>query len=173
MLKPAFTEFLLKIGVNPLNYLTYVPDYFAYHLDIEKITIPKHIKNIGDYAFTHCKKLTIIKIENGVDNIGTDAFGVCKNLRHISLPDSVIYLGSWAFHACENLETVRLSKNLNDFSTDIFDKCPKLKEVNINITINKLNSIFYTSGFDNINYICKCIDGDAKYEENAWRPINK
>lgn len=172
-LKPVFTELLFKIGVNPLNYLIYVPKGFAYGLDIEKFTIPQHIKQIDNFAFLNCTKLKIIRIGNSVKNIGINAFGSCENLHHISIPDSVIDMGDSALSACRNLETVQLSKNLNLFDAAIFNMCYNLKEVNIAITISKLNSIFKTTGFDNTNYICKCIDGDAKYEENAWRPINK
>ena len=46
------TDFLLnKVHINPLYYMTSVPIYFAYNLDIPSINIPNNVTSIGTYAF--------------------------------------------------------------------------------------------------------------------------
>lgn len=64
----------------------------------DTITIPDYVKEIGNYAFSNCKKLTNIVIPDGVENIGLYAFYECINLTSIDIPDSVTTIGSIAFY---------------------------------------------------------------------------
>ena len=42
------TYIFLKAGINPLNYMTYIPDYFLHNItDITQIAIPNNITDIG------------------------------------------------------------------------------------------------------------------------------
>ena len=42
------THIFLKAGINPLNYMAYIPNYFLYNTtDITQIAIPNNITNIG------------------------------------------------------------------------------------------------------------------------------
>ena len=78
--RPAsFTALLLKNGINPLDYMNYVPQYFAYDLYIESFEIPKNIQEIGVCAFGYCGNLKIY-IPNSVIHIGEAAFLNCHDL---------------------------------------------------------------------------------------------
>jgi len=54
--------------------------------DIEEITIPVRIKEIDDYTFADCEKLTKIFIPDSVTEIGYLAFSGCKSLTVLSIP---------------------------------------------------------------------------------------
>lgn len=42
------THIFLKASINPLNYMTYIPNYFLYNVtDISQIDIPNNITDIG------------------------------------------------------------------------------------------------------------------------------
>ena len=110
-----FTELMLSVGYNPLNYMTYVPKYFLYNSDIKEFKIPDHIKSIGDYAFGECSNLISITIPNSVTSIGEFAFSSCSNLTSITIPNSVTSIEDGAFYYCNNLETVYYSGTKEDW----------------------------------------------------------
>ena len=103
-----FTELLLEIDVNPLEYMDKIPAYFLYYsyLDLNNFYIPDHIKYIGDYAFKSCKTLISITIPDGVEEIGNYTFIDCHELTSVTLPSSLKSLGASIFRGCENLKTI-------------------------------------------------------------------
>ena len=46
--------------------------------------LPPSIKEIGEYSFFNCEKLTNVTIPNKVETIGKRAFSLCKNLKTIT-----------------------------------------------------------------------------------------
>ena len=172
MLKPAFTELLFKIGVNPLNYINYIPEYFATGLNWDTFYIPSNIKAIGNYAFSLCKSLLSIRIEESVEEIGTGAFEKCIKLTRVVIPDSVKHMDSWVFRGCNDLKEVFLSKNLEEFDIDIFYECPNLENVYIQIPLEKLNMIFTNPFNIKTDFVVHCLEGIAKYEGITWKLIN-
>ena len=79
----TFTALLLKNNINPLYYMDYIPDYFAYGLDIKKFIIPNNIIKISPCAFEACSDLTSITIPNSVTSIGNYAFSRCDRLKDV------------------------------------------------------------------------------------------
>lgn len=74
------TELFYKCGVNPLESLSEVPNWFAYDSNIYTIKIPNSIQYIGYNAFKDCKTLTSIIIPKSVTAIETGAFQNCTLL---------------------------------------------------------------------------------------------
>lgn len=66
-------------------------------------TIPSAVKNISDYAFANCEKLSTVTIPSSVTSIGDCAFYGCSSLDEIDIPASVEYVGSDAFSGTELL----------------------------------------------------------------------
>ena len=95
---PSLTNFLLnKAHINPLYYMTSVPIYFAYKLDIPSINIPNNVRSIGSYAFYACTGLTFVTIPSSVTKIGYAAFGGCSGLTTINMSVGVTSIGESAF----------------------------------------------------------------------------
>ena len=86
-LSSAFTALLLKNNINPLEYMSYVPNSFMLEIDIEDFVIPNGIKKIKWFAFSWCdfKSITIPK---SVEIIEDSAFSNCE------ITD-VYYKGPW------------------------------------------------------------------------------
>lgn len=53
------------------------------------LTIPSHVKTIGESAYKQCMNLTNVVLEEGVENLGFEAFLDCPNLKTVSLPSSL------------------------------------------------------------------------------------
>lgn len=97
---PLFTNILMKMGINPLNFMDMVPPYYAFGLDIKSIVLPNNIKKIDEYAFAECENLTYVKLSNNLEFIGNGAFEGCKNLKQLNIPKSVKHIEDDAFEGC-------------------------------------------------------------------------
>lgn len=69
------TEILYQAGINPLEYMTKVPEYYAAGSGIiEEVSIPENITVIGSHAFEECINLRNVYISKSVTEIKYDAF---------------------------------------------------------------------------------------------------
>lgn len=56
---------------------------------VTKITVPKEIENLGEYAFAAMYSLKTVIYEEGITNLGIDAFVLCTNIEYFELPSSI------------------------------------------------------------------------------------
>lgn len=83
------TSVLLDAGINPLDYMSYMPDDFLYEASISRFTIPKNIVNISTGAFAGCESLTHVDVPESIKIIGSYAFFQCRGLTDFVIPDGV------------------------------------------------------------------------------------
>lgn len=76
------------------RYQNYPP--WSKYSDIKKIVIGNGIKDIGEFAFENCRKVTSVTIPQSVIKIGESAFCNCDNLTSIDIPSSVRLIGTSA-----------------------------------------------------------------------------
>ena len=98
------TSFFLKLGINPLEYMTKVPRGFASGLNITLTSIPNSITIIESASFFECGNLKQIKIPNSVTEIGEEAFYQCINLNFISISNNLKIIYRSSFYKCNNLK---------------------------------------------------------------------
>ncbi len=70
---------------------------FAHTKNLEKITLPSTLLELGNYSFLGCASLTNIMIPNSVAKIGKLTFRFCNNLTEITIPSSVTTMGTHVF----------------------------------------------------------------------------
>ena len=102
---------------------------------VERVTIPGHIKSIGDSAFEGCKNLTSVSFLNrDVDiPIGSSAFKGCTKLNKIALPISSS-IGASAFESCTALTSVDIKEGTKSLGQNCFALCSSLTKVVIRDT---------------------------------------
>lgn len=100
------TKLLNSLGIDPLDYLDYIPRYFLNGAQITSVNIPDHIKGIDFNAFRQCSNLITIVIPNSVTSIDSLAFSYCTSLTSITIPDDVTSIGDWAFYGCIGLNYI-------------------------------------------------------------------
>ena len=71
--------------------------------DIESIVIPGSIKEISFKAFSGCKKLRNVALNEGLCRICSGAFEGCTSLETMTIPSSVTVIHSRAFEKCTAL----------------------------------------------------------------------
>jgi len=90
----------------------YISDAFAVNEDrsndtIVRVTLPDSVRVIGAYAFSNCKELVLVDVQNGLTEIGNIAFWGSDNISKIILPPTVTDIG---YHGFGNLYGSNLQK---------------------------------------------------------------
>lgn len=158
--RSEFTQIMLSIGINPLNYMTYIPENYLYDSDVESFNIPHGIERIGQTAFAECKKLSKVTIPEGVTHILPGAFLECHNLENINLPSSIqylkieafaetglkhvvlpdhVHLSAYVFGECKQLETIKFGNGITKIPHCCFGKCESLRSVMLNSDLERIN----------------------------------
>ena len=126
------TELLLDAGINPLEYMTYVPDCWLYTSEsVKKVTIPGNIKTVNFHAVSNNISLKELVLEDGIERIGIEAFFRNINLTKIVVPDSVTQIDKGAFMGNYSLKEIKLPSNLTTISESLCSSCQSLVTVDI------------------------------------------
>lgn len=182
-----FTQLLVNLNIDPLNYLDYIPNSFLTSTSIKKINIPDHITSIGEFAFAHCGSLTSITIPNNVTSISSYVFTHCEKLKSITIPDkitkinsstfyyctsltsitipdSVTSIGDSVFSGCDNLTRVTIPDSVTSISFEVFSDCEKLKEITYKGMKENWNKIKKHPAWNSASAIktIRCVDGDIE-----------
>lgn len=94
---------------------------------LKNITLPKGVTSIPDYAFTGCENLKQVVFPEGMKSIGESAFSACRSLETVTLPDSLRNIDFSAFSSCSSLRSISFPKSLEIIGEDAFLGCKNLK----------------------------------------------
>lgn len=108
--------------------LEFVGAYAFYGTEIENVYIPKELVQIGDFAFSNCKKLKNISVDNE-NTVFTDMGGVLysedlstlicypagKEENSISITDKVLEIKTMAFYNCDRIKLINYNGSVSDF----------------------------------------------------------
>ena len=99
---------------------------------LRRITIPSHVRVIGDFAFDGCYELNnIIFTEGQLERIGAHAFSLCTSLQQVELPSTVTELGESAFYYCISLARVNIPDGVREICPTTFASCTELQSIYI------------------------------------------
>jgi len=73
--------------------------------DLESVTLPKTLTNIGSLTFAECTSLKTIELPDGLKSIRDTAF-LGAGLTDITIPPSVTSIGWYAFFDCHDLTSI-------------------------------------------------------------------
>ncbi|MCM1518479.1 MAG: leucine-rich repeat domain-containing protein [Pseudoflavonifractor sp.] len=93
--------------------------------DLEKFTIPKHIRTVSDYCFYGCSSLKDVDF-GMVEHIGAGAFEGCPLTETLTIPGYVQTIGESAFSDCANVNRLVLESmeyELNDYLDNNLPMC--------------------------------------------------
>lgn len=90
-------------------------------LDIDRLTVPEYIREIGDDAFSGCRKLRAIRLGH-VSALGSRAFLGC-GLRSVTVPEGVKTLQMGVFGYCVELQSLSLPASIEWIDTNAFINC--------------------------------------------------
>ena len=96
--------------------------------EIEDISIPSTVTDIGVVAFSNCENLQTITIPSSVKNIDNAAFRQ-SGIKSAALPNGLKQIEYCAFVGCSNLESVTIPGTVTSIGWRAFDICDNLKNV--------------------------------------------
>lgn len=152
-----FTQLLVNLNIDPLNYLDYIPNSFLTSTSIKKINIPDHITSIDEFAFAHCGSLTSITIPNSVTSISSYVFTHCEKLKSITIPDKITKINSSTFFYCTGLTNITIPDSVTSIGDSAFYHCSGLT----NITIPDGVKIIYTDAFNSCSNLTSVTIGNG------------
>lgn len=161
------TETLLDAGIDPLDYLTKIPEYYGqYSTKFKILDIPSQIKTVGENAFSECMALKEVTLHEGVIAIRNAAFYSCHQLEKINIPESCLFLGSRAlqysaiksielpnissifqstFNGCTDLTEVKFGDNISSIEQMAFRGCTSLTQIDLPKKLEILGSYAFTN----------------------------
>lgn len=122
----AYDDKLASVTVAELSsydeqsYLIISEYAFTEDKGLRKITFPKHLTTIGDYAFYKCENLSeaILNEKGKTSSIGKYALAYTA-IKELRLPESVASLNDGALAYAENLRAVRINRTIKDGITSL------------------------------------------------------
>ena len=145
------TEIFLEAGINPLLYLSTIPEFFlAGSEKADQVRIPEHIVRVGRRAFPE-SNIGDLVLPEGVVSIESAAFARCKALKSVVLPSTLAIVGISAFRKCPNLASIEYAGTKQKFR-DLLDS----------------DLVFSTK----CETIASCQDGKLKYQPDTGRWID-
>ena len=129
---------------------------FYYQSNINAVTLPATVTEIGKYAFAGCSMLTSITLPATVTTVGEGAFSRCSllasatfaegstvekiadklffdcpALQTVTLPATVTSIGTGAFHGCAALSAISIPDSVTAISDQAFQNCAALASVTL------------------------------------------
>ena len=160
--------YFMATGLITLGEGATMKDYI--NMNLQEVTIPKNVKNIGMGAFTMCMGLDNMVFEDNsnLTSIGEVSFMNCSRLKtinledtkleeigmmtlsitaieEITLPSTLKTIGEGAFGYCGSLKTVNFENNsqLTSIGEDAFSGCSSLTSITIPSNVTSIgNSTF-------------------------------
>lgn len=83
---------------------------------------------IAEDAFKGCKNLETISLPTTLQQIGSSAFFGCTSLQAVTFPEELQVIGSGAFGSCVLFKTVIFPESLKSIESRAFEFCP-LEEI--------------------------------------------
>ena len=102
--------------------------------EMERVSLPNTIANIGEGAFRSCSNL---KKVDGLEKctllrrIEFATFWECTNLKEIKLPENVEYIGKGAFAGCSSLQSFSIPHNVKTINFAAFSVCQSIHQIKI------------------------------------------
>ncbi len=129
--------------------------------DAGSVYIPMGVKEIGNYAFAHCKRIQSMHLPESVEKLGEhccesmhtlmslrlssnlkeipkNAFVECTWLKKVQIPEGVERLGLDAFALCTRLEEVSLPSTLKAIDRGVFWRCRSLRSFTIPTSVEMM-----------------------------------
>ncbi len=96
----------------------------------ERVILPDSLKEIKQFAFSHCESLNNITLPKNLTELGAGAFFNCHSLKSVTIPKDVDIVNRGVFSCCESLEKAILSDNIIAIENYAFYKT-SLKEISL------------------------------------------
>jgi len=107
--------------------------------DITEVVLPNSIRVIERNAFTDCRYLRSIELNDQIESIRFEAFRGCMNLQKIQFPSSLKSLERGIFQDCFAIKHIDLPE-LSYIPADMFRYCIGLESVSVPASVKRIGT---------------------------------
>ena len=132
---------LLPINIILPQNLTKIGISCFENAQIEQITIPDTVTEIGNSAFNYCEQLASITLSSGLQKISDHMFTYCRSLTSITIPAAVTEIGVEAF-AASGLTTITIPSTVTTLGSAVFRYCNSLTSMDIQANVTAIPNEF-------------------------------
>lgn len=133
----------LSINIILPQNLIKIGDHCFDGAQIEQITIPDTVTEIGNNAFYYCDRLASITLSLGLQKISDYMFTYCRSLTSITIPEAVTEIGVRAFES-SGLTTITIPSTVTTLGSGAFRYCESLTSMDIQATVTAIPDEFAT-----------------------------
>lgn len=112
--------------------------------DIERVTIPDTVEEIGERAFASCNRLKEIVIGINVKKLGKQAFKLCLSLENVKILSEQIDIPEECFAACGKLKNVQLSDGVRSIGDWAFATNISLEHINMPLSVQTIGDYAFS-----------------------------
>lgn len=131
--------------------VTAIGERAFYGCDIETVTIPESVTDLGSYSFAGCHKLKkVIILGNSLTYLPEYAFAYCSELNEVNSDDGVVNmpiniatLGEGVFRECINITEINFSPNITVLPDYCCGSCYKLRSIDLPDGLTSINSFAF------------------------------
>ena len=116
---------------------------FSGHAEIESVSIPDTVTDMGEFVFDGCVNLRRIDLPADLECLWGYTFVRC-GIEEITLPDKLVTLPPFAFKDCKNLRKITCGKGLKKIYAWVFSGCDSFEELIKNETVEVSERAFDT-----------------------------
>ncbi|MBD5186482.1 MAG: leucine-rich repeat domain-containing protein [Bacteroidales bacterium] len=154
----AFARFTEIQSVTFPEYLTEIGDGAFRETSLSTIQLPARTIKVGDYAFSDCKNLEEAILPSTITELGKGVFSGCSALYSVSIPESISKLEDNLFYGCSDLEDIILPENITSIGESAFEDCSKLKIPTFPKGLENIGArAYYNNTFD---------EGELKFDQS-------
>ena len=140
--------------------------------NLESITIPDGVREIGQEAFANCTGLASVTIPEGVKEIRNQTFLRCTGLTSVTFPSSLVSIGDESFGDCWGLTSVTLPHGLTSIGWRAFMRCRNLKEIDIPASVTSIDDDAFANCEQLENVYCRAATPPYTNNSRNFRKSN-
>ena len=153
---------------------------------LKELNISKTIEKIDEEAFSNCKNLTLINVDEENENYTSMdgnlynkdcsnliQYAIGKEYSCINISEKAKRIGNGAFSGCENLTTIMIPENITEIGDRAFEDCLNLSTIDIPASVSFIGD----NAFNNVkheaqlytynNYVYDYLDNNDWYISDA------
>lgn len=155
-----YTATSYDVDENEENYYCTDLSYAFCETNLEKVSWPSTMWEVGECAFNRCSTLKSFVLGSETNEIKPNAFEYCTALSHLELTEKILYIDNHAFAGsglleitipnavemidkaaflkCESLEKVDLGNSVSEIKEEAFSYCTALKSITLPATLKTI-----------------------------------
>lgn len=136
--KSALGGNLVEVDMSESSFTAVGTRAFFEQSHLKKVTLPKKLETIQDYAFYKCSSLDLDELPDSVSSIGLYAFGY-STITMAKLPENLKTISGSAFYH-SSITVDRIPSTVESVGANAFNSCP-IK--NIEIAAKELKALVF------------------------------